>query len=651
MGKQIIEKIALEKTDDTRLNKIEKSIIIVYDDIEALHFYINNLIGYDVLYLHLEDEATEGTLKNCEKDWIHFHIEKKIKNIEFFKTLNVIGKLTLYLGCECDFEIFDLFDVIYFNNKKHISKYRETHNNIQMWRYDPNSTKCLKDLMIRLNLYNTWYDVQKYKVVKQFEKVLFVSSGPRDFEQQIVINNKEVLSINSKNYDDLIERLVNFSPDLCFLFVGSSYLFFPWYDYVANINMLSPNTTIVICCDGSNNNDPIFYKMCRRVEKVYVEDKHLKESFISNGVLATKQFVLPTIHQGKILNYNKVLDLISDFELDRQNFFKDNIDITVSIGTLNRIGSLKKAIQTAISGLGNKNFEIIVNDAGSTDGTVEWLKELFNKDNRIVTVFSGKRSSFTQAFNEVLQIARGKFITFYSDDFITLNNTLEATCCHLEKLNFMDFSAIGICNHYCGYNKSSVNYKTRADGGKLYPVIGMMYTEAMRKMGGFNSDYCFYSQDSDLSYRVMRFGGRVIEASGTKIDHVCDNDELRKTNLSRSKDAIESDKFELIRQKNYISDFMYPTILLRNADKLSSEKLVEVITNIKKIYLNSFVFAESKDKNKLNIKYHINYIRDCKTVSSKNFDVIFEISDYNNICMKYPKRNFNYRIIVYGDSK
>lgn len=62
-------------------------------------------------------------------------------------------------------------------------------------------------------------------------------------------------------------------------------------------------------------------------------------------------------------------------------------------------------------------IEHLIMDNGSTDGTVEFLKEYKNKG--YLTFFSEKNTSKFEAFNKGIMHAKGKYITFLSpDDFI-----------------------------------------------------------------------------------------------------------------------------------------------------------------------------------------------------------------------------------------
>ena len=85
-----------------------------------------------------------------------------------------------------------------------------------------------------------------------------------------------------------------------------------------------------------------------------------------------------------------------------------DIKLSVVMGTYNRLDTLKKSIVAILNSPNLSNIELVVNDAGSTDGTIEWLTNLKKVDNRFVLILSGKRSTITQAYNECFKIAKGK---------------------------------------------------------------------------------------------------------------------------------------------------------------------------------------------------------------------------------------------------
>ena len=74
----------------------------------------------------------------------------------------------------------------------------------------------------------------------------------------------------------------------------------------------------------------------------------------------------------------------------------------------------------SITGQTFGNFEHIIIDDGSTDKTVEVLKNLAVKDKRIVLVENGKNTGRVRSLNSALDRAKGKFIAIQDADDISL---------------------------------------------------------------------------------------------------------------------------------------------------------------------------------------------------------------------------------------
>jgi glycosyltransferase involved in cell wall biosynthesis len=97
-----------------------------------------------------------------------------------------------------------------------------------------------------------------------------------------------------------------------------------------------------------------------------------------------------------------------------------NPKVSVIMPSLNSISYIKESINSVINQT-LKEIEIICVDAGSTDGTYEFLKECAEIDNRIKVMYSQKKS-YGHQMNMALDIASGEYIGIVeTDDFIQAN--------------------------------------------------------------------------------------------------------------------------------------------------------------------------------------------------------------------------------------
>lgn len=94
-----------------------------------------------------------------------------------------------------------------------------------------------------------------------------------------------------------------------------------------------------------------------------------------------------------------------------------DVKVSVVMPCLNSAAYIGKAIESVI-GQTLKELELLIVDAGSTDGTLEVIEEYRKKDDRIHLLMSEKKSMGYQ-YNKGIQTAKGKYVGFVeTDDFI-----------------------------------------------------------------------------------------------------------------------------------------------------------------------------------------------------------------------------------------
>jgi len=103
--------------------------------------------------------------------------------------------------------------------------------------------------------------------------------------------------------------------------------------------------------------------------------------------------------------------------------------ISIITPSYNQAGFLKKTIESVISQKGDFELEYIVMDGGSTDGSVEILKnteDKLNGNNRIKFIWkSEKDKGQSDAINKGLKIATGDIVAYLNSDDIYLNGCLQ----------------------------------------------------------------------------------------------------------------------------------------------------------------------------------------------------------------------------------
>ncbi len=88
------------------------------------------------------------------------------------------------------------------------------------------------------------------------------------------------------------------------------------------------------------------------------------------------------------------------------------IELSVVSGTFNRFEMLKRMVYSVRSSAAGISYEIILVDAGSTDGTLEWARQ--QSDVRLIE--HGTLYGAIKAYNDGAALAQGEYVVFSNDD-------------------------------------------------------------------------------------------------------------------------------------------------------------------------------------------------------------------------------------------
>lgn len=95
--------------------------------------------------------------------------------------------------------------------------------------------------------------------------------------------------------------------------------------------------------------------------------------------------------------------------------------ISIVTGTLNRLKFLPELIKNTVDA--NELLELVLVDGGSTDGTIEYLKNLNHPQIKLIEV--GRRSSYPHYMNLGIRNAKYEFICQWNDDVLMCNDWQE----------------------------------------------------------------------------------------------------------------------------------------------------------------------------------------------------------------------------------
>jgi len=187
-----------------------------------------------------------------------------------------------------------------------------------------------------------------------------------------------------------------------------------------------------------------------------------------------------------------------------------------------------------------ENFEIIVVDNGSTDGSDAVLSDDWKGLNLRVERLAINKG-FAAANNLGAQLAQGKWLALLNADAFPEPNWLETLLRAAEaRPNFSFFSSrqiqahapesldgAGDAYHITGlawrrhYNKSVQEYgKNAEEVFSACPAAALYRREEFLNVGGFDEDYFSYFEDVDLGFRLRLAGKKCLYVPEAVVHHV-----------------------------------------------------------------------------------------------------------------------------------
>lgn len=168
--------------------------------------------------------------------------------------------------------------------------------------------------------------------------------------------------------------------------------------------------------------------------------------------------------------------------------------ISVIIPTYNRQESLKKCLDSIFQ-IDYSDYEVIVVNDGSTDGTKEFLEKYKQKHSQLKALHLDKNYGPSVARNKGIEIAQGEIIAFTDDDCIVDKNWLREIVKSFKK------NIIGVSGliYYCKNNK--IFYPKKRF---LWDTANVAYLKkALIEINGFDP---FFKRcgDADLFLKIVK---------------------------------------------------------------------------------------------------------------------------------------------------
>jgi GT2 family glycosyltransferase len=226
------------------------------------------------------------------------------------------------------------------------------------------------------------------------------------------------------------------------------------------------------------------------------------------------------------------------------------VDVSIIIVNYNQFKILKECLNSITQWTDEIEYEIILVDNNSLDIDVDFLIDNFKK---IKILRNSVNKGFAAANNQGIEIAQGKYILLLNNDTILIENSIQIVFNYIEAN--IDSKVVGcrLLNIDRTHQESFVEFpnlfNTFTESLFLYKIFknstifskyaksfqkietpievdvvrgAFMFCEAdtLRKINGFDERFYFYSEETDLCYRVKSLGLKVLFYPDTSIIHL-----------------------------------------------------------------------------------------------------------------------------------
>ena len=114
------------------------------------------------------------------------------------------------------------------------------------------------------------------------------------------------------------------------------------------------------------------------------------------------------------------------------------VDVTIVVVSFNTRDLTNQCLKSIYSETGNVNFQVVVVDNASTDGSAQMVAEQFPQ---VTLIQNADNRGFAAANNQAFAIARGRHILLLNSDTIVLDRAIDRCVTYMDK--HLDIGALG----------------------------------------------------------------------------------------------------------------------------------------------------------------------------------------------------------------
>src|SRR3989338_3222780 len=207
--------------------------------------------------------------------------------------------------------------------------------------------------------------------------------------------------------------------------------------------------------------------------------------------------------------------------------------VSVIIATLNGKGLLSDCLKTLYKY--ESNFEVIVVDNDSTDGTISWLKKSYPQVKLIENSFN---TGFAKANNQGLELASGEYVLYLNNDTLITEPFLKTLIAELVSPKVAAVSPLillpdgtidsigsyltrtGFLYHRAHRHKPDPSFVHKTNTYSLKGACMLWKKSVLDKIGQLDESYFAYFEETDLCHRAVNAGFNLMVVPQVSIIHL-----------------------------------------------------------------------------------------------------------------------------------
>jgi len=204
-----------------------------------------------------------------------------------------------------------------------------------------------------------------------------------------------------------------------------------------------------------------------------------------------------------------------------------NMKYSIVMACYNQVHLTAKCIQSILAH--TKDFELIIIDNGSTDGTDGYLSELKKSHQNVKVISIAENKTFAQANNLGIKLVEGEIVCLLNNDVVVNKDWLDRLCAHLYNIPLKNLAMIGPVSN-CSNGRQMVglqdpeawyqaNRGRWTHAGKLFGWCMLIKKSTLDEIGGFDERFVNAYEDNDLCLRMQLAGYKMAIAYDTYIYH------------------------------------------------------------------------------------------------------------------------------------